>query len=113
MRNPPPTHRIPTFLETFRDKRVTLWCLLVSQGDAGAAAAVAVCVFPCGLCDVPASHQCSGRTSNLLSAAYCVLFQVFVTKTEEHFYLSPFFYCLFDVFSGSLESRWSFRDFGD
>ncbi len=40
---------------------------LLSQGDAGAAAAGAVCVFPRGLCHVPASHQCSGRTDASLS----------------------------------------------
>ena len=32
------------------------------QGDAGPAAAAAVRVFPCDLCDVPAPDQHSGRT---------------------------------------------------
>ena len=32
------------------------------QGDASPAAAAAVCVFPCYLCDVPAPDQHSGRT---------------------------------------------------
>lgn len=40
----------------------------LSQGGAGAAAARAVCLFPRGLCHVPAPHQCSGRTLWLLPA---------------------------------------------
>lgn len=39
-----------------REAFLTLVCLLLSQGDAGVAAAGAVCVFPCGLCHVPAPH---------------------------------------------------------